>query len=498
MEIATETKKDHRWLGLFALLAAIVMNLLDSTIINVALPAIQADLGGSYSSLQWTAAAYTLALAVGLLTGGRLGDMFGRRTIWMIGVIGFVLASVACAVAWSPDALIAARVVQGLLGAAMIPQAFGLIRDLFPPQEIGKAFGALGPVIGLSTIAGPVVAGTLVDANIFGTGWRMVFLINLPLGLFALLAGRVALPLSKGTRGLKLDLTGVALAGAGMLLLVYPLVQGREQGWPAWMFLLLAAAVPVLAAFAIHQLRRKESGATPLVDLGILKRRSYTSGVAFVIVFFGAIVGFALSMALFLQLGLHNSPLRASLMMFAWALGAFFASGFAASTMAKLGRQLLIIGLVVMTIGLVGTYFTFTSSTAPSWWQLALPLFAFGFGMGMIFMPLFDIIVAEVKDDEVGSASGLLESLQQLGSSLGVAVLGTVFFNAIASAPTLDNFMHAGRLVTLITIGLAALAFVLAMFLPRQVRQSNYGPPAEEGATEGLVTGEPSVAPTLA
>src|SRR5215475_15893424 len=192
-QMSTGTR-DRRWLGLFAVLTAMIMNILDSTIVNVAAPSIRADLGGSYASLQWIVAAYTLALGVGLLTGGRLGDMYGRRRVLLTGAAGFGAASLACAFAMSPAMLIGSRVLQGLFGAVMVPQAFGLIRDLFPPREIGKAFGALGPVIGLSTIAGPIVAGLLIDADILGSGWRMVFAINLPLGLFTILAGLRALP----------------------------------------------------------------------------------------------------------------------------------------------------------------------------------------------------------------------------------------------------------------------------------------------------------------
>src|SRR5215467_14451634 len=193
MEMTTGTR-DRRWLGLFAVLTAMIMNILDSTIVNVAAPSIRADLGGSYAVLQWAVAAYTLALGVGLLTGGRLGDMYGRRRVFLLGAIGFVAASLSCAFAVTPAMLIGSRVLQGLFGAVMVPQAFGLIRDLFPPKEIGKAFGALGPVIGLSTILGPIVAGVLIDADVAGTGWRAVFLINVPIGAFAFLAGRAGLP----------------------------------------------------------------------------------------------------------------------------------------------------------------------------------------------------------------------------------------------------------------------------------------------------------------
>ncbi|MCP2325759.1 EmrB/QacA subfamily drug resistance transporter [Hamadaea flava] len=465
--------RNHKWLGLFAILAATIMNLLDSTVVTVAAPAIRADLGGSYASLQWIAASYTLALAVGLLTGGRLGDMFGRRRMLMIGVVGFVVASLACAAAWSPEALIGARVLQGLFGAVMIPQGFGLIRDLFPPHEIGKAFGAFGPIIGLSTILGPIVAGLLVDADLFGTGWRAVFAVNLPIGLFALLAGAKALPLgvSPAARTLRLDVGGAVLAGAGMLMLVYPLVQGRELGWPAWLFALLAASVAVLGVFVMSQVRRKRSGRTPLVELSVFSKRSYSTGVLFVIVFFGAVVGLSLAIGLFLQLGLGYSPVKASLTMATWAVGAFVGTGFAAGTMAKLGRHVLHLGLALIAAGLTWVYAVFAQAgVGVDGGDLALPLLVYGVGMGMIFVPLFDIIMAGVADHEVGSASGMLESLQQLGASLGVAVLGTVFFGTIGTRFDPATSVAASKTVTLITLGLIGLAFVLGFFLPRRAR----------------------------
>ena len=473
MEMTTGTR-DRRWLGLFAVLTAMIMNILDSTIVNVAAPSIRADLGGSYAALQWMVAAYTLALGVGLLTGGRLGDMYGRRRVFLVGSAGFVAASLSCAFAATPSMLIGSRVLQGLFGAVMVPQAFGLIRDLFPPKDIGKAFGALGPVIGLSTIAGPVVAGVLINADLLGTGWRMVFAINLPLGAFTLLAGLRALPVKPAvSRTKRLDVLGMLTAGTGMFLLVYPLVQGREQGWPARLFVMLAASVAVLAGFVVYQLRRTRSGRTPLVDFGVLARRSYASGVAFVIVFFGSIVGFSLSVGLFLQLGLHYSPMRASLSMSAWAIGAFFGSGFGATMMGKLGRRILHLGLGIMAVGLAGVVIVFTVvGSATGAWSLAVPLLVYGFGMGMIFVPLFDIIMGEVRDHEVGSASSLLESLQQLGSSLGVAVLGTVFFSAVGARPVVGDFVGAARVIALIALGLVAVAFAIGFLLPRRARHA--------------------------
>jgi MFS family permease len=371
----------------------------------------------------------------------------------------------------------------------MIPQCFGLLRDLFPPAELGKAFGALGPVIGLSTILGPIVAGTLVDANLFGTGWRMVFAINLPLAAFVVLGGLKALPRASRRGGtIRLDGVGAVLAGTAMFLLVYPLVQGREQGWPAWMALVAAASVAVFALFAAQQARRSRRGAATLVEFSVLTKRSYAGGTLFTLVFFGAIVGFSLAVGLLLQLGLGYSPVHAALTMVAWAIGAFLGSGFGAAMMHKLNRRILHLGLSIMAVSLVGLYLVFThSANGLSGWDLAPELGGYGFGMGMIFVPLFDIIMGEVRDHEVGSASAILESLQQLGASVGVAGLGTVFFSTVGVQPRMATFLQAGERVTLITVGLIVLAFALAFLLPHRARQAMPQAVPAEGAESASV-----------
>ncbi len=462
-----------RWLGLFALLTATLMNLLDTSIVNVALPAIREDLGGSYATLQWMIASYTLVLAAGLLTGGRLGDMYGRKRLLLWGAAGFVLASVACALAFSPETLIAARMIQALFGAVMVPQCFGLIRDLFPGEDQAKAWGVFGPSIGLATILGPIIAGLLIKADLFGSGWRMIFLINVPLGAFALIAGHKALPDSIGDRSAKLDVTGMLIAGTGMGLLVYPLVQGREQGWPAWIFGMLAAAVVVLAGFVLHQRHRSAHGKTPLVELSVFKRRSYSAGVLFVVFFFVAIIGFSLSIGFLLQLGLGYSAIGASLAMATWALGAFVGSAAGAIAATGLGRKVLQLGLAVMLLGNIAVFAVFTmAGTELNAWLLAGPFLISGIGMGMIFVPMFDIILGEVVDHEIGSAAGALESIQQLSAALGVAVLGTVFFNRFTEpgAPA-DNALAGAEQVALIAMVLAAAAFLIGFLLPKKARE---------------------------
>jgi MFS family permease len=477
----------RRWTGFAVVLAAMIMNILDSTIINVAAPSIQRDLGMSSAALEWIAAAYTLAIAAGLMAGGRLGDMFGRKRMLMTGLAGFVLASAACALAPSAGSLIAARVLQGLAAALITPQAFGLIRDIFPPAQMSKAFAALGPVIGLSTVAGPIVAGVLLKADLFGTDWRALFLINLPLGVFALAVGGRVLPVRAAAgRRVRLDGTGTALLAVASFLLVFPLVDGRTLGWPAWLFGMLAASVPVLAVFVAHQRYRVRAGRSSLVEFSVLGKRSYVSGVLFVLVFFASIVGFSLSTGLFLQIGLGNTPIHASFLLAAVAAGAFIGSGVGfigsgvgAWAATAVGRPILHIGLVIMATGTLVLYLSLHAVHGPVGAGDLVPgLAVFGIGMGMIFVPLFSIIMGEIDDHEVGSASGLLESSQQLGASLGVAILVTLFFATLAPEPGAPRAaLAAGRQVLaaertlLATLALIGVAFAVGWLLPRRARQ---------------------------
>ena len=463
-----------RWIAFSAALAAMMMDLLDSTIASVAGPAIRDDLGGSYASLQWIAAAYTLAMAVGLLTGGRLGDVFGRKRVLLAGAAGFTVASLLCAVAPSAEILIGSRALQGALGAVMLPQVFGLIRDLFPPAEMGKAWAVLGPVSGLSAVLGPIVAGLLIDADVLGTGWRSIFLINLPVGVFVLVVGGRFLPAGAPTerRSRRLDVTGMALAGAGAVLLVYPLVQGREQGWPLWTVAMLAAALPVLAAFARHQAARKRAGATTLVEPSVFRNRSYVSGVGFALVFLGAMGGLMLALGAVMQIGLGYSPIEASLTSAPYALGGFAGSAVGGMTMAKLGRTVLHAGLVIKAVGVLALYAVLEQAgTGVGNFDFTAPLFVAGVGMGMVFVPLFDIVLAGVADHEVGSASGILQALQQLGMSLGVAGLGTLFFGLLGShVDRAADFVAASEPTILVTVALLATAFAIAFLLPRHAR----------------------------
>ncbi len=475
---AASAGRRWRWVAFGAVITAAVMDLLDSTITQVAAPTIRHQLGGSYAVIEWVTAAYALAMAVGLLTGGRLGDIFGRRRVLLAGITGFVIASVACAAAQSAGELIAARAAQGLLGAVMLPQVFGLIRDLFEAHEMGKAFGVYGPVMGLSAMLGPIVSGGLISANVLGTGWRMIFLVNVPVGLAALALGARTLPAgagagSGGSRRGRLDLPGAVLAGAAMFLLVFPLAQGHSLGWPAWLLAMMAASVLVLAGFGWYQVRRQRAGRDPLVEASILRHRAYSAGIVFSIVFTGSLGGIVMIFNVFLQSGLGFSPWHSAVTTAPWAAGAFVGSAVGGITMSKLGRRVLHAGLVVEAAGLLGIYAVLRGAAGGvSTVDLLAPMVIGGIGMGMVFVPLFDIVMAGVRPQEMGSASGVLQTVNSLGMSLGIAGIGAIFFALVSGrGGHVPVYLHAAEWTALATVGLLACSFVLGFGLPRRARE---------------------------
>jgi len=468
-----------RWVAFGAVITAAVMDLLDSTITQVAAPTIRRELGGSYAVIEWVTAAYALAMAVGLLTGGRLGDIFGRRRVLLTGMTGFILASVACASAQSAGELIAARAAQGLLGAVMLPQVFGLIRDMFQAHEMGKAFGVYGPVMGLSAMLGPIASGGLISVNVLGTGWRMIFLVNVPVGLAALALGARTLPAGAlsagpgGTRRGRLDLPGAVLAGVGMFGLVFPLAQGHSLGWPAWLFGMLGASVLALAGFGWYQVRRQRAGRDPLVEPSVFRHGAYRAGIVFSVVFTGSLGGIVMIFNVFLQNGLGFTPWHSAVTTAPWAAGAFVGSAVGGIAMTKLGRRVLHAGLVVEAAGLLGIYVALRGAGGGvSTVDLLAPMVTGGIGMGMVFVPLFDIVMAGVRPQEMGSASGVLQTVNSLGMSLGIAGIGAIFF-ALAGGhgAHVPVYLHAAQWTALATAGLLAASFAVAFWLPRRARE---------------------------
>lgn len=459
-----------RMLALLTIVGSSVMDLLDSTIVNIAGPALRQDIGASSTSLQWIIAGYTLAFASMLITGARLGDVLGRKRMFLTGVAGFVASSVLCSAAMNAQLLITARVAQGAFAALMIPQGLGLIRTMFPADQMGKAFAVFGPMMGIGATAGPVIGGALVDGDVLGLGWRAIFLLNVPIGLLALAGGARLLPKDghRNERAPRLDLTGMVLATLAALLLIYPLVQGREAGWPAWMLITMAASVPAFGIFALHQRARRQAARDPLVETSIMRNRAFCAGLGFVLLFFGATTGLLFALTLFLQIGEHFSPLHAGLTTLPWSIGGMISMGASQAMLGKVGsRRVIQSGVIIMAAGLLGTAWTVHHlGTTTSSLALAPALLITGFGMSLVFAPFFDTVLAAVTDSETGSASGAVSAIEQLGSAFGVAGLGTVFFGRVAT----HGASGAATPVFLITAGALVLAWAIAFLMPKTTR----------------------------
>ncbi len=456
-----------RWLVLAIVLCAEVMDLIDATIVNVAGPSIRRDLGGGATTLQWLGAAYTLSFAVLLVTGARLGDIFGRRRLFLVGSFGFTLMSALCAVAPSSELLIVTRALQGGFGALLIPQGFGLLKEVFPPEEEGKVFASFGPVMGLSAIAAPILAGVLIDADILSTGWRMVFLINVPVGAVAFAGALRYLPRGAAKPGTRLDVVGMALVGLASVAIIYPLIQGRAEGWPAWIFAMLGAGVALLGAFVAYERRRTEA---PLIELSLLRNRTYTDGIVVALGFFAVFAGLILIVSLFCQLGEGFSPVHAGLTLVPMTAGMVVSMVVSFALVGKLGRHLLHLGIALAGGGAVVLALTVSGAHGASTLALTPALLLMGLGAGFVFGQLFDIILAGVAMDEVGSASGVLNAVQQLASALGVAVLGTIFFSRLTGGHLPTDALQITAWATLIPL---ALTFALAFKLPMRAREES-------------------------
>jgi EmrB/QacA subfamily drug resistance transporter len=431
---ATFTNK-QRTIALIVVAFAFIMDLLDNTIVNIAIPSIQADLGASYATIQWLIAGYALTFATLLITGGRMGDVFGYKKVFMAGVTGFTLASLFCGIAWDSHVLIAARLLQGCFAALMVPQVMSLMQVMYKPEERGSIMGIFGAMAGVAATLGPVVGGILIHFNIAGLEWRPIFLINIPVGLFALFTGFKYLPDGKSPHPLRLDLIGTVLVTAALLLLVFPLIQGRELGWPTWSFVMMAAALPVIGVFAWWQKIKEAKDGSPLIVPSLMKTKTFVIGLIINLTFEAAMLGFFLPFTLLLQIGLGFSVIKAALTGIPTAIGISVAMAvFSQKIIPKLGRYTMVLGVFLMGGGLALLYAMLNHyglRTSP--WGFVPGLLVVGAGMALIMSPMFSVALADIDADHAGSASGVLNAVQQLGGAVGTALLGLVFFTHLTS-----------------------------------------------------------------
>lgn len=452
--------------ALLVVLVASFMDLLDVTIVTVAAPAIAQDLDAAPSQLQWTLAAYTLALGAGLVTGGRLGDSLGRRRVFLVGLACFGVASAACALAPSADLLVATRGLQGLAGGLMVPQVFGIIRSSFAPEARAKAFGAFGAVQGLAAVAGPLLGGALVEADLLGLGWRTIFWVNVPVAVVGLVVGSRVLPESSSGRVARLDVVGAATSALAVLLVLLSLVQGRTWGWPWWGWVLLAGGVALLGVFVLHQRRLAARGGEPVLDPALLRIRSFTAGLLASVLFFGGLASFFLVLSIYLQTGTGRSAWDTGVLLLPYALGSMVTSGLGVALAHRAGRVLLVTGSLVLAASHLGLWLLVRDGGMPGSWSIAATLLVGGLGLGSAAPILVNVVLAGVPGRRAGSAGGVLSTVNQVGGAIGVAALGTVFFGAVESGGP-DGFGAALAAVLPWQVGVYVLAAVVMLALPR-------------------------------
>ena len=475
------------WGPLLVVLAGTFMALLDFFIVNVALPSIQSGLHASRAAVQLIIAGYGLTFATGMITGGRLGDLYGRRRMFMTGLALFTLTSAACGLAPGAGLLIGARVLQGAAGALMTPQVLAIIGIVYAGPRRDRAFAAYGLAMGFAGVLGQLLGGAIITASVGGSGWRGIFLINVPVGLTALvLARRVipefaghGVPSSIGDSGAgRLDLAGTALATAGLAAVVAPLIEGQQYGWPAWTWASLAAAPVLLGGFVVHQRRRAASGRSPLVDPGLFASRGFSVGSLAALAFGLVPASFFFVLALFLQDGLGLSPLLSGEVFAAVGAGYFAAMMLATGLARRLGRQVLALGAAVVAAGALllaaadgGSSWAPLSWAPLSWmplsWMPLLPgLAVTGFGIGLVLVPLSATVLAGVDPQHAGAAAGVLATAQQVGGAVGVALVGVVFYRSLGAGA----FGHAMTAALILLAGLTVATAALVQLLPRRAR----------------------------
>ena len=444
---------ESRWLPLPVVLAGTFMLVLDFFIVNVALPSMQSDLGASATAIEWVVAGYALTAAIFVITAGRLGDRFGRRRMFSLGLAVFTVASLACGVAGTPFELVLARLVQGVGAALMTPNVLSLIGVLYSGEDRVRALSVYGTVMGLAAVGGQLIGGVLMAANPAGLGWRSCFLINVPIGVAALIMAPRVIPESREPAAPRLDRVGTVLATAALTAIVLPLLEGRQHGWPLWTWLSLAAAPVLLAGFIAQQRRLTRTGGSPLVDLELFTHRSFSGGLLTQLCFWAGQASFFVVLALYLQNGRGLHPLPAGLVFTILAVAYVATSMRAPALTVRYGRAVIAVGALVLASG-HGLLLAAVSDigVGGSLAVLVPGLLLVGAGMGLVLAPLASTILQSLEPERAGAASGMLTTMQNVGNALGVAVTGVIFFGAL----------HAGY-ASAFELALAELALLLVL-----------------------------------
>jgi EmrB/QacA subfamily drug resistance transporter len=462
--VPRSARRERRVLAAAILMIGALTDMIDVSIVNVALPTIGRRLHAGATALEWIVSAYMVGFSAVLIVAGRLGDRYGRRKLFLLGTLGFGAASLVAGLSSSTGLLITARAIQGVCAGVMTPQVLATFREIFPRSQRGAIFGVYGAVLGLASAVGVALGGVLVSPSALGLGWRSIFLINVPIAGVAAVGALIVVPESTDPKARRPDPIGATSLTAGVVAVVFALLEGRRLNWPAWNFCLLAAGLLALL-FAAGRGSNKRPGTASIVPTSLLAHRAAICGLATQLVFSAGLQGLMLSFALFLQAGQHATPLRAGLTLLAFSAGGIVSAPQAAGLAERYGRRVLALGALMLVAGVLGMIVgAHQLGTGPGPWPLIPGLVVAGAGLGLLVVPLVNVVLAAVPASDAGGASGVFSTSQQLGGALGVAIIGTVFFGHAAGQPTLAAFQAAA----IAAGGAFALCGALTIGLPRK------------------------------
>lgn len=467
----------HRWRMLAVVLAAMFMAQFDLFVVNVSVPLLQKDLHAGQAALELIVGGYAFTYASGLVTGGRLGDIFSARKMFLFGMVAFTAASLLCGLAQSPGQLVAARLVQGLTAAAMVPQVLALITAVFPVHEKARALSWFGVTMGVGAVAGQMLGGALLEVNLWGLSWRIIFLVNVPIGLVAALLARRLLPTRVSAARPKLDPLGAIGVSGALALALVPLALGPSQHWPLWTWVSLIAATPVMVVALLWERALARRGGQPLLDLALFSDQTFTRGLAVNIGAFASFHSFMFTLTLVMQAGLGLSPLQAG---FTFApLGVAFALASAASQRitARQGARVITTGTTLAAIGFVLLLIDLRmSGGATSALRLVGPMIVIGTGNGLAVPALVGAVLAGVRKGQAGAAAGVLTTSQQFASAAGIAAFGSIFFQALGTGKSISAYASALQWVAIFDLVVVSGAALVSMLLPRPVKPAASAP----------------------
>jgi EmrB/QacA subfamily drug resistance transporter len=464
-----------RWQLLAVVLLGSFMAVLDTTVVNVALPSIGQGIKASSASLEWVVSGYALTFGLALVPAGRLGDRFGYKQMFLAGLAVFTLASAGCGLAQSPAELIIGRVVQGLGAGIYYPAISAVIQRAFSGRDRSRAFGYLGGVVGIATAVGPLLGGTLIAASGMSLGWRLVFFINLLFGGITIPAAVRLVPRRSERAEHGLDPVGNLLLAAALLLLLVPLIEGRSLGWPLWTWLCFAGFAAVAAVLAAWELRLARRGGEPVFDPQLLRRRSFTAGQLLAVFYFGGFTSLFFIISILWQEGLGRSALATGLLVVPFAAGSLLTAANSYRFSRRFGRKTMLAGISAVFAGQALLVLVLhLGAPQPGAWLLVGPLALAGLGNGLVIAPNQDFVLGSVPQREAGTAGGALITAQRIGAAIGIAVVGTALFgsgsgSSGSSGQPVPELLHTAQTATIVGLGFVAAALLCCLAMPRKL-----------------------------